>query len=89
MPAHLSTQRVQAELAETGRAWKVTDMASGGERACARGSDDQKKSKRLETRDDCLRASSEMSLFEPREPAIARCLRVLKGFFHRYLGFGC
>ena len=30
MPAHLSTQRVQAELAETGRAWKVTDMASGG-----------------------------------------------------------
>ena len=26
MPAHLSTQRVHAELAEGGRAWKVTDM---------------------------------------------------------------
>jgi len=48
-------------------------MASGGERACARGSDDQKKSKRLETRDDyCLRASSDYCrYFEPREPAIA------------------
>lgn len=34
MPAHLSTQRVHAELAEGGRAWKVTDMVP---RACVRG----------------------------------------------------